>query len=53
MVLADRGFDIADSVGAMQATLLPSPRGKSQLPAAEFEQTRTVANVRIHVEISM
>ena len=50
--MADHGFDIADSVGAMQATLhIPAlTKGKSQLPAAEVEQTRTIANVRIHIE---
>ena len=50
--MADRGFDIADSVGAMQATLhIPAfTKGKSQLSAAEVEHTRTIANVRIHVE---
>ena len=52
VVLADRGFDIAESVGMMQATLhLPAfTKGKSQLSALEVEETRTIANVRIHVE---
>ena len=52
IVLADCDFDITDSVGTMQATLhIPAfTKGKSQLPAAEVEQTRTIANVRIHVE---
>ena len=52
VVLADRGFDIADSIGAMQAKLhIPAfTKGKSQLSALEVENTRTIANVRIHVE---
>ena len=52
IVLADRGFDIADSVGVMQAALhIPAfTKGKSQLSAVEIEQTRTIANVRIHIE---
>jgi len=51
-VLADHCFDIAESVGAMQATLhIPAfTKGKSQLSALEVEETRTIANVRIHVE---
>jgi hypothetical protein len=51
-VLADRGFYIADSLGLFQASL-KSPaftRGKSQLSATEVEETRRIANVRIHVE---
>ena len=51
-MLADRGFDIADSVGAMQ-TMLHKPaftKGKSQLSALDVEDTRTIANIRIHVE---
>ena len=52
IVLADRGFDIADSVAVMGAELkIPSfTRGKSQLSATEVESTRRIANVRIHVE---
>ena len=52
VVLADRGFDIAELVGMMQATLhLPAfTKGKSQLSALEVEETRTIANVRIHIE---
>ena len=51
-MLADHGFDIANSMGAMQAALhIPAfTKGKSQLSATEVEQTRTIANVRIHVE---
>ena len=52
IVLADRGFDISDSVGMHQARLhLPAfTRGKDQLSAIEVEETRSIANVRIHVE---
>ena len=42
VVLADRGFDIADSVGICQVKLsLPAfTRGKDQLTALEVEETR-------------
>ena len=52
VVLADRGFDIAESVGLMQAQLnIPAfTKGKPQLSAVEDHETRTIANVRIHVE---
>ena len=52
IVLADRGFDISDSVGMQQAHLhIPAfTKGKTQLSALEVEQTRAIANVRIHVE---
>ena len=52
VVLADQGFDIAESVWAMRATLhIPAfTRGKSQLSALEVEETRKIDNVRIHVE---
>ena len=52
IVLADRGFDIAESVGSMQAKLhIPAfTKGKTQLSALEVEETRKIANVRIHVE---
>ncbi len=52
VVLADRGFDRSDSVGTMQASLsIPAfTKGKSQLSALEIEETRTIANVRIHTE---
>ena len=52
VVLADRGFDISDSVGIYQATLkIPAfTRGKSQLMPMDVEDTRKMANVRIHVE---
>ena len=52
MVLADRGFDIVDSVGVMQARLhIPAfTRGKNKLSALDVHETRKIANVRIHVE---
>ena len=52
VVLADRGFDIADSVGLCQAKLSQPAftRGKDQLTALEVEETRSIVNVRIHVE---
>ena len=44
--------DIADSVGIHHAKLhIPAfTKGKSQLSALEVKQTRSIANVRIHVE---
>ena len=50
-MLADCGIDIANSVEDMQATLhIPAfTKGKSQLSAAEVEQTRAIVNVCIHV----
>lgn len=52
IVLADRGFNIEDSVGFYQAKLyIPAfTRGKKQLSGQEVEETRKIANVRIHVE---
>ena len=50
LVLADRGFDISDMVGILQAWLhIPAfIRGKTQLSAMD---TCTIANVWIHVEL--
>jgi len=52
IVLADRGFDIADSIASMRAELhIPAfTRGKSQLSAMEVEEIRRIANVRVSVE---
>ena len=52
VILADRGFDIADSVGVIKAQLniLAFIKGKNQLSAFEIEETRTIANVHIHIE---
>ena len=52
VILADRGFNIEDSVGAIGASLqIPAfVRGKDQLAAKEVESTRNIANIRIHIE---
>ena len=52
IVLADRGFDIEESVALYGASLqIPAfTRGKDQLSAEDVEKTRRIANVRIHVE---
>lgn len=51
-ILADRGFDIQDSVSLYCARVsIPAfTKGKKQLAGIEVEQTRRLANVRIHVE---
>jgi len=45
-------FGIAESVGLKQASLhIPAyTRGIQQLSALEIEDTRQIANIRIHVE---
>ena len=52
VVLADRGFDVADSLALQGATLdIPAfTRGRDQLSPDDVEATRKLANVRIHVE---
>ena len=52
MVMADRGFTIAESVGLKQAKLvIPAfTKGKAQLDPIDIETSRGIANVRIHVE---
>ncbi|CAN7980406.1 unnamed protein product, partial [Ixodes pacificus] len=52
VVLADRGFDISDSVGIHRVKLhIPAfTKGKQQLSVSDVETTRKLANVRIHVE---
>ena len=52
VVLADRGFDIQESVGLMCAEVkIPSfTMGRLQLSAIDVESSRNIANVRIHVE---
>ena len=52
VVLADRGFNVEDSVAYRGATLnIPAfTKGKPQLPPGDVEETRKLANVRIHVE---
>ena len=52
LVLADRGFTIQELLMFKQAQLaIPAfTRGKDQLDPVEVEETRNIANVRIHVE---
>lgn len=52
VVLADRGFTIAESLANVGAALhIPAfTKGKSQLSAEDVHKTRAIANVRIHVE---
>lgn len=52
LVLADRGFDIAESVGMCCAEVnIPSfTKGRAQLSPIDVETTRKIASVRIHVE---
>ena len=52
VVMADRGFTVAERVGMRQARLvIPAfTKGKSQLDPVDVEKTRGIANVRIHVE---
>jgi hypothetical protein len=52
IVLADRGFDIQESVGLSCAEVkIPAfTRGKKQLSPFEIEDTRKIAHTRIHVE---
>ena len=52
ILLADRGFDIAEDVALMQASLeIPVfTKGMPQLSPIDVEKTRKLANVRIHIE---
>ena len=52
VILADRGFDIADDLRIYGARLeLPSfTRGKKQLSLEEVEHSKRLSKVRIHVE---
>jgi len=52
LILADRGFDIQESVGTVCAQVyIPAfTKGKAQLGALDVEKTRRIANSRIHVE---
>jgi hypothetical protein len=52
VVMVDRGFTIAQEVGEKHAKLeIPAFKlGKSQLHPYEVEETRKIANVRVHVE---
>ncbi|XP_065679757.1 uncharacterized protein LOC136094095 [Hydra vulgaris] len=52
VVLADRGFKLADSVGLMCAEVkIPAfTKGKKQLSAVDVESTRKIARSRVNVE---
>ena len=52
VILADRGFDLQDIVSTYCARIsVPAfTKGQNQLSAIAVEQTRRLANVRIHVE---
>ena len=52
LVLADRGFDIADDLSLVGASLaIPLfTKGKDQLSQSEVERARALSRVRIHVE---
>ena len=52
LVLADRGFLINESVQLQRADIsIPAfTKGKTQLDPRDIENTRCIANVRIHVE---
>ena len=52
IILADRGFDISEDVARMQASLrIPAfTKGCTQLNPMDIEETRQLANVRIHIE---
>jgi hypothetical protein len=52
ILLADRGFDITESVGLCCAEVkIPAfTKGKKQLSPLELESTRKIAHSRIHVE---
>ena len=52
VILADRSFDIVESVGMRQARLhvLAFTKSISQLSALKVEETQTISNIRIYVE---
>ena len=52
VIMADRGFNISETLGTFSAKLeIPSStKCQSQLWPEEVEDTRIIANVRIHVE---
>lgn len=52
LVIADRGFDIQDTLGCIMAQVnMPAfTRGKSQLAPVDLETIRKITYVRIHVE---
>lgn len=52
LVIADRGFDVADELAFIGATLKipPFTKGKPQLSQREVELSRDLSRIRIHVE---
>lgn len=52
LILADRGFDIQDTLGCImaQVKMTALTRVKSQLAPVDLETTRKIAQVRIQVE---
>lgn len=52
LVLADRGFNVRESVQSFQAEIkVPAfVRGKKQLHPVDLENTRSLASLRIHIE---
>ena len=52
VIMADRDFNIAETLGTLGAKLeIPSfTKGQDQMTAEDVEDTRVIANVRIHVE---
>ena len=53
VIMADRGFNITETLGTFGVKLeIPRfTKGQSQLRPEEVEDTRTIANVPIHVEL--
>ena len=50
-VIVDCGFTIADMLDLRGVTLnIPSTKVNDQLTSSELTSTRTIANLRIHVE---
>ena len=52
LILADRGFDIADDLALLGASIAipPFTKGKPQLSQREVEFSRQLSSIRIHVE---
>ena len=52
MVMADKGFNIADLCSERHLTLYipPEKRGQSQMPSDAVNKTKRIANLRILVE---